>query len=81
MSDENVIDASESNYEIAKRITEIAQKQEKPDQVMISIINTMLDHEWVDDELRIAFIKLIGDILEVNVINLPDEEENAEVEE
>jgi hypothetical protein len=77
---EITIDALLPTKEVAERIVDLAMGDDSREYdaqtVLTRIIDGILDHEWVDDELKNDFLRIAAKELGAKVINIPDSDDD-----
>ena len=61
------IDLSDSNHEIARQIVEVAFSSEEPQQTTVNVIHAMIDHPWLDGEMRCEIIQAAATVIDLSI--------------
>jgi len=79
MDREHVLHTDDSNLSLSNQIVRIAREQPQPEKILGSVIQRILDHELVDDELRTNLIFAIANEMGIEAQHFFDKDaENAQ---
>lgn len=64
----NQIDLSGSNFQIAQRLVEAIFASSEPKVAALKLIHELVDHPWLDDEMRDNLIKAAARSVNLTVV-------------